>query len=142
MTQPRTTTPETAASVPLRADHITLLVGSLDASMPYYDTLLPLLGYRKKRDHVWTDGCGFFFQFMQAEDGMPAYQRYGIGMNHLGFAAPDAATVHRVRDGMAEAGFPVPQIQHLGGATALFMKDPDGIRFEVTHYPPGVDAVD
>jgi len=25
---------------------------------------------------------------------------------------------------------------------ALFMKDPDGIRFEVTFYPPGVSPVD
>ena len=44
-------------------------------------------------------------------------------MNHLGFAAPDVATVHLVRDRMADAGFPVPEIQHVGGATALFMKD-------------------
>jgi hypothetical protein len=34
---------------------------------------------------------------------------------------------------MQAAGFPVPEIQLLDGATALFMKDPDGIRFEVTH---------
>ena len=129
-------------ATPLRIDHITLLVSSLDQSMPYYDALLPLLGFVKKRDHVWTDGQGFFFQFLQAHEGMPPYQRYGIGMNHLGFAAPDVATVHRIRHAMADAGFAVPEIQHLGGATALFMKDPDGIRFEITNYPPGADAVD
>jgi lactoylglutathione lyase len=27
---------------------------------------------------------------------------------------------------MQEAGFEVPEIQDLGGASALFMKDPDG----------------
>jgi hypothetical protein len=43
---------------------------------------------------------------------------------------------------MAAAGFPVPQVQQLSGATALFMQDPDGIRFEVTHYPPGTPVVD
>lgn len=129
-------------AAPLRVDHVTLLVASLERSMPYYDALLPLLGFAKKRDHVWTDGQGFFFQFLQAHDGMPVYQRYGIGMNHLGFAAPDVATVHRVRQAMADAGFAVPEIQHLDGATALFMKDPDGIRFEITNYPPGADAVD
>jgi lactoylglutathione lyase len=26
--------------------------------------------------------------------------------------------------------------------TALFMQDPDGIRFEITHYPPGMPVVD
>ncbi len=132
----------TATGGPLKVDHVTLLVSSLDASMPYYGVLLPLLGFSKKRDHVWTDGRGFFFQFLQANDNMPAYQRYGIGMNHLGFAAPDVATVHLVRDRMAAAGFPVPEVQTLGSATALFMKDPDGIRFEITNYPPGADPVD
>ena len=43
---------------------------------------------------------------------------------------------------MADVGFAVPEIQHLRDATALFMKDPDGIRFEITHYPPGAEAVD
>jgi hypothetical protein len=39
----------------LKIDHITLLVGSLADSMPYYNKLLPLLGFAKKRDHIWTD---------------------------------------------------------------------------------------
>lgn len=142
MNAPGTTPAGATTGLPLTIDHVTLLVASLEASMPYYDALLRLLGFSKRRDHVWTDGRGFFFQFMQAHDGMPPYQRYGIGMNHLGFAAPDVETVHRVRDGMAAAGFPVPDIQRLGAATALFMKDPDGIRFEITNYPPGADAVD
>ena len=125
----------------MKIDHVTLLVGSLETSMAYYDTLLPLLGFAKKRDHVWTDGDGFFFQFMAAKDDLPGYERYGAGMNHLGFSAPDVDTVHRVREAMAAAGHPVPEIQHLHGATALFMKDPDGIRFEISHYPPGMDPV-
>lgn len=43
---------------------------------------------------------------------------------------------------MKSAGFEVPEIQNLQGASALFMKDPDGIRFEITYYPPGVSIVD
>lgn len=125
-----------------RIDHVTLLVSSLERSMPYYDALLPLLGFSKQRPHVWTDGNGFFFQFLQAREGTSAYERYGAGMNHLGFGAPDPQAVERIRDAMAAAGFPVPEIQHLRGATALFMKDPDGIRFEVTHYPPETKVVD
>ena len=125
----------------LKIDHVTLLVSSLAASGPYYDALLPLLGFEKRSERIWTDGAGFFFQFGEAGEGTRPYERYGAGMNHLGFSAPDPETVHRVRAAMAAAGFPVPDIQHLGGATALFMKDPDGIRFEVTHYPPGTPVV-
>jgi catechol 2,3-dioxygenase-like lactoylglutathione lyase family enzyme len=123
-------------------DHVTLLVSSLERSMPYYERLLPLLGFRKEKDHVWTDGAGFFFQFLQAQAGTRAYERYGAGMNHLGFAADSPEGVAAIRTAMQAGGFPVPEIQHLGGTTALFMKDPDGIRFEVTHYPPGTPPVD
>lgn len=126
----------------LRVDHVTIMVGSLAASMPYYEALLPLLGYVKRRDHVFSDDSGFSFQFHEAAAGARPYERHGAGLNHLGFAAPDEQFVHAVRDAMHARGFPVPDVQHLGGAVALFMKDPDGLRFEVTAYPPGADNVD
>jgi catechol 2,3-dioxygenase-like lactoylglutathione lyase family enzyme len=126
----------------LKIDHLSLLVGSEEASTPYYDALLPMLGLRKERPGVWTNGEGFYFQFREAEAGTRPYEQYGAGMNHIGFEAPDWETVVRIRDGMAAAGFPVPDIKRLGGASALFMKDPDGIRFEITYYPPGMSVVD
>ncbi len=126
----------------MKLDHITLLVTSLDRSMPYYSCLLPQVGFHKLKDHVWTDGAGFLFQFRQAKPGTSDYERYGAGMNHLGFGASSPDQVRAIQSSMQEAGFEVPAIQNLSGATALFMKDPDGIRFEVTHYPPGMSVVD
>jgi len=126
----------------MKIDHITLAVSSLDASMPYYAALLSLLGFEKVRDHVWTDNDGFFFQFRQSKTGTTPYERYGAGMNHLGFGVATVAEVERVRDTMKSAGFPVPEIQDFNGSKALFMKDPDGIRFEVTYYAPGASIVD
>jgi lactoylglutathione lyase len=38
---------------------------------------------------------------------------------------------------MAAAGFEVPDIQAFGEAAALFMKDPDGLRFEISFIPAG-----
>ena len=128
--------------MPLKLDHVTILVKSLDVIMPYYDILLPLIGFKKLRKLVWTDGDGFYFQFNQAKPETRDYERYGAGMNHLGFGAISAEQVSEVRNKMKDAGFPVPEIQILKGASALFMKDPDGIRFEVTYYPPGVSVVD
>lgn len=125
----------------MRIDHLTLLVSSLDTSMPYYAALLPLLGFRKERDHIWTDGEGFYLQFLQAHAGTSPYERYGAGMNHVGFAARSEEEVGAVREAMRVAGFVVPDLQYLGGAVALFMKDPDGIRFEVTYTPPGMSPV-
>ncbi|PHR93286.1 MAG: glyoxalase [Robiginitomaculum sp.] len=126
----------------LKLDHITILVKSLELSIPYYDTLLALIGFEKLREHVWTDGDGFFFQFKQARNDAGPYERFGAGMNHLGYAAPSADFVNEVQSKMKTAGFDVPEIQDFNGAKALFMKDPDGIRFEITYYPPGMAVVD
>lgn len=126
----------------LTLDHITILVTSLEVSMPYYDKLLSLLGYRKLRDHVWTDGKGFYWQFNQAKNNTSAYERYGAGMNHLGFKAPSVEFVINIQQQMKLSGFEVPEIQTFGDVNALFMKDPDGIRFEISYYPPGIQAVD
>lgn len=126
----------------LKVDHVTILFSSMEDSMPYYRTLLGAIGFTAVKPHIWTDGEGFFFQFAEAKPETRPYERYGAGMNHIGFGAPDAETVHRVRDTMAAAGFEVPELQHFDGATALFMKDRDGIRFEITHYPPGKAVVD
>jgi lactoylglutathione lyase len=126
----------------IKLDHITLLCADLPASMRYYDTLLPLLGFQKLRPHVWTDGDGFYFQFLAARPDTRAYERYGAGMNHLGFPMDSPAAVAGVRQAMAAAGFEVPELQDIRGSTALFMKDPDGIRFEISHYPPGMSVVD
>lgn len=35
--------------------------------MPYYEQLLPLVGFARKRDWVWSNEEGFVFQFMQAK---------------------------------------------------------------------------
>jgi catechol 2,3-dioxygenase-like lactoylglutathione lyase family enzyme len=128
--------------MPLKIDHITLLVSSLETSMPYYQTLLTLIGYKKLRDHVWTDGDGFFLQFGQAKPETRPYERYGSGMNHVGFSAPSETFVKEFREQMIEAGFNTPEIQDIRCSKCLFMRDNDGIRFEISYYPPGADVVD
>ena len=72
----------------LKVDHVTILVKSVEKSIPYYSKLLELIGFKKLRDYVWTDGEGFFLQFNQAKDGTSEYERYAAGMNHIGFSAP------------------------------------------------------
>ncbi len=118
----------------MKLDHIVILVGSLEASLPYYETLLGLLGFEKTRDHVWGNADGVYFDFKEATEPGEGYRRYGIGLNHLGFTAPTREAVEEIRARMGEAGFEVPALQRLGNSYALFMKDPDGMRFEITYY--------
>ena len=102
--------------------------------MPFYRALLPLLGFAQMPDGLWSNGAGFSLKFAEAAPGSRPYDRYGAGLNHLGFSAADHEAVLAVASGMAAAGFEVPKIQPFGGTAALFMKDPDGLRFEVTFH--------
>ena len=126
----------------LSIDHVTIAASNLDASLAYYAALLELLGFTRQSKLIWTDGSGLFVQIIEASAGKRPYDRHAPGLNHLGFGAPDVVFVEGVRDQMRARGFEVPEIQNVGGATALFMKDPDGLRFEITYYPPGVPVVD
>jgi catechol 2,3-dioxygenase-like lactoylglutathione lyase family enzyme len=123
-----------------RPDHLVLLVSSLDASLPYYEALLPLLGFEKLKDHYWRSPHRFIIQVVEARPGARPYERYAAGMNHLGFSVESPEAVRAVRTAMQDRGFEVPDLQDLGGVTALFMKDPDGVRFEISHFPPEIDA--
>lgn len=126
--------------VAARPDHLVLMVSSLDRSAPYYEALLPLLGFAPLKTRYWRSPHGFIIQLHEAKPGTRGYERYGPGMNHLGFSVPSADDVAAVRAAMAERGFDVPEIQNLDGVTALFMKDPDGVRFEISFFPPEIDA--
>ena len=118
----------------MKLDHLVILVRSLDASLGWYEAILGLLGFTKSRDHVWGNEDGTYIDLKEAEAGTSDYGRYAPGLNHLGFTAPTMDELHRVRAGMAEAGFDVPELQELGTITATFFKDPDGMRLEVSHY--------
>lgn len=123
-----------------RPDHIVLLASRMEASLPYYEALLPLLGFEKFKDHYWRSPHQFMIQLLEARPDTRPYERYEAGMNHLGFSVDSAEAVHAVRRAMQNQGFDVPDLQDLGGVTALFMKDPDGVRFEVSHFPPEIDV--
>jgi len=118
----------------MKLDHIVLLLGDLEGSLPYYETLLPLIGFTKSRDHVWGNPDGIYFDFKEATEPGEGYRRYGVGLNHLGFTAPSKEALEQIAAIMRSVGFEVPELQRLGNSYALFMKDPDGIRFEITYY--------
>jgi catechol-2,3-dioxygenase len=118
----------------MKLAHIVLLLGSLERSLPYYEALLPLIGFEKSRDHVWGNPDGIYIDFKEATEAGEGYRRYGIGLNHLGFTAPSKEAVERVAAAMQAGGFEVPALQRLGNSWALFMKDPDDMRFEITCY--------
>ena len=125
----------------LRPDHLTIANRDRDAADQHYGKLLPLLGFSQIGDNIWHNGAGFYIQFIAAEAWTRPYERYGAGMNHVGFPMESVEAVESLRSQLLAAGMAVPDVQDLGGATALFLPDPDGLRFEFTYYPPGMPPV-
>ncbi|HVJ69939.1 MAG TPA: VOC family protein [Sphingomicrobium sp.] len=117
----------------LKLDHIVILVRSLEASLPWYATILGLLGFEKARENVWWNG-EVAIDVKEAKAKTRDYERFGPGLNHLGFTAAVEADLDRICDAMAVAGFEVPDKQQFGADIATFFKDPDGMRLEVTVY--------
>ena len=118
----------------MKLDHIVLLASDLDTSLPFYEQLLALIGFSKSRDHVFGNADGIYIDLKQAGLAEHAYQRHAPGLNHMGFTAESPERVNEIQSRMRQAGFEVAEIQHLGPDTALFLKDPDGMRIEITHY--------
>jgi catechol 2,3-dioxygenase-like lactoylglutathione lyase family enzyme len=126
----------------LALDHLTILSRDPQASARFYAQVLPRLGFTQKKADAWFNDHGLFLQFRAAEPDTADYARYAPGLNHLGFKAPDAATVEALKAHLDEAGYEA-RLQRFGeGTVALFIPDPDGLRLEVSYYPPGVDPVD
>lgn len=120
----------------MKLDHIVLLVRDFAVSMPFYEALLPLLGFTKTGEHVFGDGSGLFLDFRLASPKGQDYDRYGVGLNHLGFTARSREDVDGIAREMADRGFDVPDVQLFDeGDYALFVRDLDGMRIEITHYP-------
>ena len=115
----------------MKLDHIVLLASDLPRSVGFYETLLPMLGFRKTADHVFGNAEEIYVDIRQAENPDHSYQRYAPGLNHIGFTAPDRDAISKVQDVLKTAGYEVPDVQNFGEGIALFLKDPDGMRIEL-----------
>ena len=124
-----------------RLDHLTICVSDRQKSERHYGALLPLAGFRRTEQGHWFDDNGLYIQFVEAKAGSSAYERYGAGLNHFGFAMPTPESVANLRDALIAAGINCQPLQRFGEAVALFLPDPDGLRAEFTYYPPGTPPV-
>lgn len=118
----------------MKLDHVVILASDMDASVRWYDALLTLIGFTKQRDHVWSNDDGLAVDLREAEPDARAYERFGAGLNHFGFAAPSMDALEAVQSAMGAAGFDVPAVQNFDDDRAVFFRDPDGLRVELAVY--------
>lgn len=118
----------------MKLDHIVLFLSDVDRCLPFYEALLPKLGFEKLRDHVFVNDEALHLDFRHASEPERGYHRYAPGLNHLGFTAESREQIEAVGQVMAAAGFDVPEIQQFPDGVAMFLRDLDGMRVELGTY--------
>ncbi len=118
----------------MKLDHIVILLSNLETGLPFYTTLLPLIGFHKDREHVFVNAEEIYIDIRQAMEPEHGYHRYAPGLNHLGFSIASLAEIVAIQNSMRQAGFQVAEIQVFEDSRALFLKDMDGMRIELACY--------
>jgi len=118
----------------LAMDHIVIYASNIEESEPFYAALLGLLGFEKTGNWVFSRD-GMYLDIREALGDGEGHERGDPGVDHVGFTATDRAQVDRVMMDMMVAGFDNGRITEFdNGDYALFIADPNGVRFEVTCY--------
>jgi predicted enzyme related to lactoylglutathione lyase len=124
-----------------RYDHIDLRVHSLAEARPFYETLLPALGFTRRAE---IEG---WLQFEAVEPGSAA-EFFGIteaamhqaNACRIAFWAESTTAVDRLAEVVRRAGGRViegPGYDEGPGYYALFFEDPSGNRLEICHRREG-----
>ena len=137
-------------------DHLDLVVTSLERSLVFYRELLAPLGYVTAKEIEGERGERVVYigrrggmgsvslREAQSDAHDVPYDRYGIGLHHLAFAAPSREVVDeraawlRSRGATIESG--PEEYGYTPGYYAVFFYDPDGIKLELVHRPPRPDG--
>ena len=133
-------------------DHIQITVRDLDAAVPFYDRLMPLLGFDPQRRVSATIAAhdfrvveyahprlAFAITSPRAAFAAEAVHRRRPGaLHHLAFRAESRAEVDRMHDALVEIGAVIvepPRLypEHGPNYYALFFKDLEGIKLEIVH---------
>lgn len=135
-------------------DHIQVTVRDMAAAVPFYDQLLPLLGFSSdSRRSAVIEAHDFFvveyshpllaFAITSPRASLQAeavHRRRPGALHHLAFRADSRAEVDRLHHEIKTIGALIVASPRLypeyspAGYYAFFFKDPDGIKYEVvTH---------
>lgn len=122
--------------------HVELYVADLQRSLEFWRWLLAELGY--ERYQAWDKGESWklaetYIVFVQVAEPFhePAYDRRGVGLNHLAFHVRGRADVDRLRRLVSEraARLLYDDRYPADDYYAIYFEDPDGIKIEVVAEP-------
>jgi glyoxylase I family protein len=127
------------------------VVTSLERSLAFYRGLLEPLGYVRTTEIEGERGERVVYigrhggmgsvslREAQSDAHEVPYDRYGIGLHHLAFAAGSRELVDERAEWLREQGATIESGPEEYGYTlgyyAVFFHDPDGIKLELVHRP-------
>ncbi len=132
-------------------DHLDLVVSSLERSLAFYRGLLEPLGYVHAAEIAGERGervvyigrrevpVALGLREKQSDAHEVPYERYGVGVHHVAFAAESRAEVDERAEWLRARGVTIEsgpkEYGYLPGYYAVFFYDPDGIKLELLHVP-------
>lgn len=124
-------------------DHIYLAVRDMARSLAFYDRLMPALGFRKNDftlggdPHVQYYNRHFGLVLRPARSSAP-HDPYSPGLHHLCLRVEGRVEVEALAKRLRELGIETTEPRlypdYAPDYYALFLRDPDGIRLEITNY--------
>ena len=134
-------------------DHLDLVVSSLERSLAFYRGLLGPLGWARTSEIEGERGERVVYlgrvggrgsvslREIQSDAHEVPYDRYGIGLHHLAFAASSREIVDERAQWLRAEGAEIEsgpeEYGYTPGYYAVFFHDPDGIKLELVHRPTG-----
>ena len=125
-------------------DHVYVTVRDLQTSEEFYDRVMGVLGFRKRRGtiggdpHVHYYNRQYGYSLRPARDGTPGHDPYAPGLHHFCFRVFDEVAVNRAAGELGEVGVEATEPRYYPEYApdyyATFFEDPDGIRLEVTNF--------
>jgi catechol 2,3-dioxygenase-like lactoylglutathione lyase family enzyme len=122
-------------------DHLWLRVQDVDASVGFYETIAPVLGFRLQlREHGWVHFRGLVGSFTLTSPQSEWSVARPLTENvHMAFAAQDKATVdefHRLAlaTGYRDNGGPGERPEYHPGYYGAYVLDPDGNNVEAVFH--------
>ena len=124
-------------------DHIYVTVSNLARSETFYDVVMKVLGFRKnqyqldgeKHIHYYNRHFGYVLRPARSTD---AHNPYAPGLHHLCLRVAGEADVReaarRLKEQNISVSDPKRYPEYAPDYVAVFFRDPDGLRLEITNY--------
>ena len=136
-------------------DHIQITVREMSVAVPFYDELMPLLGFTRRNSALLEPHEMHVVEYIHprlafaissprtALAGETIHRRRPGALHHLAFRASSRAEVDKLHLDLKGIGATIvsPPREYPEyvppGYYALFFKDPEGIKYEIVHAPHG-----